>query len=124
MVERFNGRIEEVLQSHHFQSGEQDTSGAWHVDATELARVYKRRDVRADKLPGKNESDLSSMNRGLPAKLDDLAELQKQLAEAEKRAAVAEALAEERAQRIEDLRRLLPASGEGPGKPRRWWLFG
>ncbi len=23
MVERFNGRIEEVLQSHHFQSGEQ-----------------------------------------------------------------------------------------------------
>jgi transposase InsO family protein len=23
MVERFNGRIEEVLQSHHFQSGEE-----------------------------------------------------------------------------------------------------
>lgn len=23
MVERFNGRIEEVLQSHHFRSGEE-----------------------------------------------------------------------------------------------------
>jgi transposase InsO family protein len=23
MVERFNGRIEDVLQSHHFQSGEE-----------------------------------------------------------------------------------------------------
>lgn len=105
-------------------SGEQDEGGTWHVDAAELARVYKRRGAEVGNLPGKNTGDLSIPNKGLPDNFDKVSELQKQLAEAEKRAAVAEALAEERAQRIEDLRRLLPGPGEGQGRPRRWWPFG
>ncbi|MGP3699883.1 helix-turn-helix domain-containing protein [Rhodobacter sp. NSM] len=53
--------------------------------------------------------------------------LKTKLTEAERRAAVAEALAQERAERIEDLRRMLPppdraeqASGVGQ---RRWWFW-
>lgn len=47
--------------------------------------------------------------KDLQANLDEVEKLRVQLADAEKRAAVAEALADERAQRIEDLRGLLPA---------------
>lgn len=114
-------------------SGEQDASGQWLVDVSELARVYKARET----FTGKNDGYLSTENRGLPDNLhateqagnlnkpehapDDLAELRAKLAEAEKRAAVAEALAEERAKRIDDLRRLLPGPDEKPPTRRRWW---
>lgn len=116
-------------------SGEQDASGQWLVDVSELARVYK---VRAS-FTGKDDGDLSTDNRGLPDNLhgvaqagnlnktqhaDDLAELRAKLAEAEKRAAVAEALAEERAKRIDDLRRLLPGPDEKPATRRSWWPWG
>lgn len=107
-------------------SGEQDASGQWLVDVSELARVYKVR----ESFTGKNDGDLSTKNRGLPDNLhateqapDDLTELRAKLAEAEKRAAVAEALAEERAKRIDDLRRLLPGPDEKPPTRRRWWLW-
>jgi len=35
MVERFNGRIEEVLQSHHFRIGQE-----WRSDNESCAYVY------------------------------------------------------------------------------------
>lgn len=103
-------------------SGEQDESGTWRVDTSELTRVYSRRDADPDNLTGKRTGNLSTENKGLPVNLDEVSELKKKLAEAEKRAAVAEALAEERAQRIDDLRRLLPAPGQPVKKPS-WWPF-
>jgi hypothetical protein len=48
-----------------------------------------------------------------------LVETEKRATDAEKRAAVAEALADERAARIEDLRAMLPAA-----RSARWWPWG
>lgn len=97
-----------------------DDQGTWLVEESELARVYQRR-VPTHK---KNADNLSTENTVLHGGVQaseqaEIDVLKAQLAEAEKRAAVAEALAAERADRIEDLRRMLP----GPGTPtrRRWW---
>lgn len=97
-----------------------DDQGTWLVEESELARVYQHR----VHLPGKSTDELSTENTGLHGNVQaseqaGIDALKVQLAEAEKRAAVAEALAAERADRIEDLRRMLP----GPGTPtrRRWW---
>lgn len=105
-------------------SGEQDASGQWLVDVSELARVYSPRQT----FTGKGTHDLPTENRALPDKptspeqAEDVAELRAKLAEAEKRAAVAEALAEERAQRIDDLRRLLPGPDAAlPVRRKKWW---
>lgn len=114
-------------------SGEKDVRGQWLVDTSELSRVYK---MRAS-FTGKGTGNLSTKNRGLPDNFNtteqagnlnkpehasaDLAELRAKLAEAEKRAAVAEALAEERAKRIDDLRLLLPGPDAKPTTRRRWW---
>lgn len=118
-------------------SGERQAGGGWLIDPAELIRAgYKGRQT-VDKLPGKGVVKLTGFAppvagggkiplppsaKGLPGGADpaeaELAALRAELAEAQKRAAVAEALAEERAQRIEDLRRMLPA----PDAPRRrWW---
>jgi Tfp pilus assembly protein PilN len=104
-------------------SAEKDEQGAWLIEESELARVYKRRVP----LPGKGTDELSSKNTALPDSLNaseqaEIDRLKEQLAEAEKRAAVAEALAQERAQHIEDLRLMLPAPGSRPR--RKWWPFG
>lgn len=107
-------------------SGQRDERGAWLVDTAELARLYNPRMG----LPGKGTGKFTDENRGLaasvatPEQAAELDELRSKLAEAEKRAAVAEALAEERAERIEDLRRMLPGPGEGGPAARRWWPFG
>lgn len=98
-------------------SGVQDGQGRWTIDPSELARIYHPRSeqvVKVDKsLPGK----LSTANTPLTGQIEALKE---QLAEAEQRAAVAEALAEERGKRIEDLRRMLP-SPKAPNPRRGWW---
>lgn len=104
-------------------SAEKDEQGAWLIEESELARLYKRR----VHLPGKGTGDLSTENMALPDNLDaeeqgQIARLKEQLAEAEKRAAVAEALAQERIQHIQDLRLMLP--GPGPRSRRKWWPFG
>jgi Tfp pilus assembly protein PilN len=101
-------------------TAEKDESGAWLIEESELARLYKRRVP----LPGKGTDELSSQNRALPDSLNipeqaEIDRLKEQLAEAEKRAAVAEALAQERAQHIEDLRLMLPAPGNRTR--RKWW---
>lgn len=80
-----------------------DNRGALLWDAGEIDRWAGERAQGAHTVPG-----------------DDIAQLRTALADAEKRAAVAEALAEERAERIADLRRMLPE----PGRPVRVWPWG
>ena len=87
-------------------TGVRDGQGHWTLDPSELARVYPPRSGggQAEHLP-------------LPVKLTtantpdagELAALKARLDDAERRASVAEALAEERGRHIEDLRRLLPS---------------
>lgn len=98
-------------------SGIQDTKGQWQIDPAELARVYRPRMDNTEK-GGKGEPDnFTNKNTNLPGEVDTL---KTQLAEAEQRAAVAEALAEERGKHIEDLRRMLPAPQEAQRPSWRW----
>lgn len=98
-------------------SGVQDGQGTWTIDPSELARVYRPRQDEVVKSGGQEHENLSILNTPLHGLVDTL---KKQLADAEKRAAVAEALAEERGKHIENLRRMLPAP-EGGQSRRRWW---
>lgn len=96
-------------------SGVQDEQGTWTIDPSEMARVYQPRQDAVVKDGGKEHEKLSTKNTPLHGQVETLKE---QLADAEKRAAVAEALAEERGKHIEDLRRMLPApETKVPPKP-------
>ena len=95
-------------------SGVQDGQGYWTIDPAELARVYQPRKTQAGKVDNSFPVNLTSENTTLAGELDTL---RARLAEAEQRAAVAEALADERERHIEDLRRMLPA----PDRPSSWW---
>lgn len=101
-------------------SGVRDGQGNWTIDPAELARLYRPRVADAVNAVKGDADKLPTANRLLPAKDDaEILALRERLADAEKRAAVAEALAEERAARIDDLRRMLPAPD---AKPRpSWW---
>ncbi len=87
-------------------TGVRDGQGHWTLDPSELARVYPPRSGSGQaehlslpvKLATANTPDAGELT-ALKARLDD----------AERRASVAEALAEERGRHIEDLRRLLPS---------------
>lgn len=98
-------------------SGVQDGQGHWTIDPSELARVYR---ARSTLLPSQSERDRSTFTRQNTDLTVDIEALRAKLAEAEQRAAVAEALAEERSKHIEDLRKLLPA----PAKTSSWWPWG
>lgn len=98
-------------------SGVQDGQGTWTIDPSEMARVYQPRQDVAGKVSGQENENLPTKNTHLPGHVEVLKE---QLADAEKRAAVAEALAEERGKHIEDLRRMLPAPVDSQSR-RRWW---
>ena len=96
-------------------SGVQDGQGYWTIDPAELARVYQPRKLDAVKVEHALQDKLSSQNTPLSGEVEALRE---RLSEMEKRAAVAEALAEERGRHIDDLRRILPS----PTQTRRsWW---
>lgn len=102
-------------------SGQQDEHGHWLIDPSELARVYNPRGSQ-ETPPAISPQDSSSFDQPIGGQElppnTELVELKTKLIEAEKRAELAEALARERAQHIEDLRRMLPA----PSKPgRKWW---
>lgn len=104
-------------------SGSQDGKGQWSIDPAELVRAYKSRSDGKDGLPANSLVNLSMKNPPDPVDLHDLrdrlaaAELRAVMAET--RAEAAEVLAKERAERIEDLRRMLPAP-QSAGR-RRWW---
>lgn len=96
-------------------SGVQDGKGVWTIDPSELARVYHPRTREQAKLDHTEQPNLTTQNNDLDQEVNVL---RSKLEDAEKRVAIAEALANERAKHIEDLRRLLPM----PEKPRhRWW---
>lgn len=119
-------------------TGVQDGQGAWQIDPAELARVYRPRPSVPVNDDRQHLTTLTSANTPLPGEVEALRE---RLSEAETRAAVAEALAEERAhhleqrdQHIEDLRRMLPGPAPiitpapppapvSPHPPRRRWRF-
>ena len=98
-------------------SGVQDGQGTWTIDPSEMARVYQPRQGNPGKLGHQEQEILATENAPLHGQIEVLKE---QLADAEKRVAVAEALAEERGKHIEDLRRMLPAP-QGTPPRRRWW---
>ena len=107
-------------------SGAKDGQGAWSIDHSELARVYKPRPTIAP-APVDNLNNFSRLNEGkvstfdiplagqLKALRESLAEAEKRAAESEKRAidnaqraAVAEALAEERKRILDETLKLIP----------------
>lgn len=97
-------------------TGVRDGQGHWTIDPSELARVYLPRSgggqAEHPPLPVKLTTANTPQNTPDPG---ELAALKARLDEAERRAAVAEALAEERGRHIEDLRRMLPAPA--PARP-------
>lgn len=104
-------------------SGVQDEKGHWTIDPSELARLYRHRQDETVKVDNPYPTLLSSKNTPQSSEVEAL---RTKLAEAEQRAAVAEALAQERADRIADLRRMLPSpsSEDHPSpKERRWWFW-
>lgn len=111
-------------------TGTQDGQGKWSIDPSELARVYQPRTAALDAsehvLTGQPDAKLATSNTLDPAELEalraQLAEVELRAVKAETRADAAELLAKERAERIEDLRRMLPPP-EAPRK-RRWWQKG
>ena len=109
-------------------SGTQDGQGTWSIDPSELARVYQPRasipDAPEQDFTGQPKVDLATLDTPDPAELEalrmQLAEVELRAVKAETRADAAELLAKERAERIEDLRRMLPPP-EAVRKPR-WWF--
>ena len=111
-------------------SGTQDGQGKWSIDPSELARVYQPRkdapDAPRHALSGQPAANLATQNTPDPAELEalraQLVEVELRAVKAETRADAAELLAKERAERIEDLRRMLPPPKTS--KKRRWWQLG
>lgn len=107
-------------------SGNQDGQGTWSIDPSELARVYQPRslnqDASAHVLHGQPEKTLTTMNIPDQPEFErlrtQLADLELRAVKAETRADAAEILAQERADRIDDLRRMLPAP---ESTKKRWW---
>lgn len=91
-------------------TGVRDGQGHWTIDPSELARVYPPRSgggqAEHPSLPVKLTTTNTPQNT---PETGELATLKARLDQAERRAVVAEALAEERGRHIEDLRRMLPA---------------
>lgn len=85
----------------------------WEIEESELARVYPRRDAVAAEQVAKLTSDGTGATVGLQAEIKLL----------QAKLEAAEALAEERARHLEDLRKLLGTRPE-PAPNRRWWPFG
>ena len=105
-------------------TGVQDGQGHWTIDPAELARVYQTRPAGGQEAHPPHVANLTTANTPQVTQgTDDLATLRVRLDDAERRAAAAEALAEERSRHIEDLRRMLPSPPETRQR-RRWWSWG
>lgn len=97
-------------------SGGQDGQGHWTIDTSELARLYRPRQKDTQQVVNPLPATLPTENNLLTGEVDAL---RAKLKEVEQRAAVAEALAEERGKHLDDLRRLLPAPDQQPR--HQWW---
>lgn len=106
-------------------SATKSDNGAWQIDPSELHRVFPplaskplqqeevQRDARLDRGGGK------SVGNALQEEIETMRE---RLAAAEQRAAVAEALAEERGRRLDQLVPLLPKVAPVPEEVEiPWW---
>ena len=119
--------ITRAIKKGRISATKSDT-GAWQIDPAELHRVFpplaskalQQGGVQGDARAVQEES--KSTNNALQGELETMRE---RLVAAEQRAAVAEALAEERARHIDDLRRMLPPPATTPAvadRPDRpWW---
>lgn len=135
-------------------SGVKDGQGAWSIDHSELARVYKPRTTTApapvgnpDNHSQKNQGEMSTLDSPLAGQVEalreSLVEAEKRVVESEKRAlenaqraAVAEALAEERKRILDETLKLIPPPAPLTTAPipapepsptsgrRRWWPWG
>lgn len=114
--------LTKALKEHRI-SAEKDSDGNWHIEPSELSRLYRLRDGAGGKLlPAKltkpYEGQVSTVSQDAAAAR--IAHLEGQLeAEREKRELVERHLA--------DLRALLPAPSRPDAPPprrRRWWPFG
>jgi len=102
-------------------SGVRNGKGQWEIDTSELARVYQRRVVNSE-IGGKTEQGKFA-GHDVPLS-GEIEKLRTALALAEARAEAAEKLAQERSERIEDLRRILPPPNlSASGKPRGLWSW-
>lgn len=81
-----------------------DKNTFWQIDEAELARVYPRRDEVSSNLPGKLTND------GTGAAY----ELQAEIRVLQARLEAAQAMIEEKDNRIDDLRRMLPGPDDRP----------
>lgn len=104
-------------------SGEPVTGGGWLIDPAELIRAGYVARAEAGQLALVGKEALTTIAPPLPGVGGDELVALKSALEAERiRREVAEALAEERLQHINDLRRMLPAPDAKP--KRSWWPFG
>lgn len=94
-------------------SGEKDPERGWQIDTAELGRLWKLRGGGADPLHEAAPDKLHFANNPLE---DDL---RRELQEVKARLAVAEALADERGKRLDQLVPLLSS----PVRRRRWWFW-
>jgi hypothetical protein len=99
-------------------SGVQNGKGHWTIDPAEMARVYQPRSALPDKVEKALPGNFTNVNTPLDGEVNVL---KSALALAEARADAAEKLAQERAERIEDLRRMLPPPVPAPAQSR--WRF-
>lgn len=97
-------------------TGVKSGKGQWEIDHSELTRIYRPRVTDVDKDGKEISARFTTVNTPDAA---DIQHLKSALALAESRADAAEKLAQERADRIEDLRRMLPAPTQHP--KRGWW---
>lgn len=97
-------------------SGVRNGKGQWEIDPAELSRAYRTRGTDHVKDGIGEQGKFTTENTSLAG---ELAKLKADLALAEARAEAAEKLAQERAERIDDLRRMLPPP-QVP-KPRLKW---
>ncbi len=111
-------------------SATKSDTGAWQIDPAELHRVFPPLAGKAlpqDRTQGiaiSAQEESKSTNNTLQGEFETMRE---RLAAAEQRAAVAEALAEERGKRLDQLVPLLPKATPVPvADTRSWWkrIFG
>ena len=112
-------------------SGERQSSedgGGWLIDTAELIRAgVKARS--ADKgqpvsFPPDAPAEFTAIAKGLPVNAQSEIEALKAQLELERtKREAAEALAEERARHIDDLRRILPPPDATPAERKRWWQW-
>lgn len=116
--------ITRAIKKGRISATKSDT-GAWQIDPAELHRVFPPLAGKALPQSGMQgdargvQEESKSANNALQGELETMRE---RLSAAEQRAAVAEALAEERGKRLDQLVPLLPKATPTPEAERRpWW---